>query len=128
MADILEEVMKFIPDKNKISDSYFEGANIVLYTKDKDFFLDNNGIIKQIVDSIKKRVEEWIRVTFLGAGRQVGRSCLFLQTPESKILLDCGINVSAQTNEEMFPLLEAPEFKIDELDAVIISHSHIDHV
>src|SRR3989338_4967645 len=45
MADIIEEVMKFIPDKNKISDSYFEGANIVLYTKDKDFFLDNNGII-----------------------------------------------------------------------------------
>ncbi len=245
MADILEEVMKFIPDKSKISDSYFEGANIVLYTKDKDFFLDNNGVIKQIVDSIKKRVElrpdpaicmdiekaesvirdiipkdageinllfdiqrslvtievekpgvaigkqgevlkeirrkslwvpiirrtppirskiieninhvlfenndyrkkflnkvgkriyggwtkgrvdEWVRVSFLGAGRQVGRSCLFLQTPESKILLDCGINVAAQTNEEMFPLLEAPEFKIEELDAVIISHSHVDHV
>ncbi len=245
MPDILEEIMKLIPDSSKISDSYFEGANIVLYTKDKDFFLNNNGAIKNIVDVIKKRIElrpdpaitldiekaekiireiipkdageinvlfdnqrslvtlevekpgvaigkqgeilkeikkrtfwipivrrippirskiieninfvlfenseyrkkflnkvgkriyggwtkgrvdEWIRVTFLGAGRQVGRSCLFLQTPESKILLDCGINVAAPTNEEMFPLLEAPEFKIDELDAVIISHSHVDHV
>src|SRR3989344_5630947 len=34
-----------------------EGANIVVYTKDRNFFLDNEGIIKSIVDKIKKRVE-----------------------------------------------------------------------
>jgi len=56
MNEILKEVMKFLPE-DKISDAGFEGANIVLYTKDTDFFLNNNGIIKKIVDNIKKRVE-----------------------------------------------------------------------
>jgi len=242
MPDILEEVLKFLPEK-KISISCFEGANIVLYTKDKEFFLDNKGAIKEIVDSIKKRVElradpsiitdvekaeakikelvdkeaglskvtfdpqraivilevekpglaigregeilkeikketlwvpvvrrtppirstviesirhvlyenndyrrkflnkvgqriyggwirekkhEWIRLTFLGAGRQVGRSCLFLQTPESRVLLDCGVDVAAD-EDERYPFLDAPEFDIKELDAVILTHPHIDH-
>ena len=57
MADILEEVLKLLPDREKISDSMFEGANIVLYTKDKDFFLNTNGAIIKIVDALKKRVE-----------------------------------------------------------------------
>src|SRR3990167_4100919 len=56
MADIIKEILKNLPE-NKISDVNFEGANIVLYTKDKDFFLNNNGVIKKIVDDIKKRVE-----------------------------------------------------------------------
>ena len=56
MADIIKEILKELP-KGKISEANFEGANIVLYTKDQDFFLNNNGIIKKIVDNIKKRVE-----------------------------------------------------------------------
>ena len=56
MGDIVKEILKNLPE-NKISDVNFEGANIVLYTKDKDFFLNNNGVIKKIVDDIKKRVE-----------------------------------------------------------------------
>ncbi len=242
MSKIIKEILKNLPEE-KISDAVFEGANIVLYTKDKDFFLDNEGIIKRIVDDIKKRVElrpdpeitmgqeeaqelirkiipekagisnvifdtfrsqvvieaekpglaigkqgsilrdirnstlwvplirrtpairsklienirsvlyqnseyrrkflnatghriydgwirekknEWIRLSFLGSGRQVGRSCLFLQTPESRILLDCGVDV-ASTDQNAYPYLEAPEFNINELDAVIITHSHVDH-
>ena len=241
MADITKEILKNLPE-NKISDVNFEGANIVLYTKDKEFFLNNNGMIKRIVDDIKKRVElrpdpsitmdmeeaekvirsiipeeagvdqvifdtqrsrviiesdkpglaigkqgailrdirtqtlwvplirrkpairsklieniravlyqhsdyrrkfldkvghriydgwrrekknEWIRMTYLGSGRQVGRSCIFLQTPESRILLDCGINVASA--DKPYPYLDAPEFNINELDAVILSHAHIDH-
>ena len=56
MADITKEILKNLPE-NRISDVNFEGANIVLYTKDKDFFLNNNGVIKRIVDDIKKREE-----------------------------------------------------------------------
>src|SRR3989344_6925760 len=56
MPDITKEILKNLPE-NKISDINFEGANIVLYTKDKDFFLNNSGLIKKIVDDIKKRVE-----------------------------------------------------------------------
>ncbi|MFW6449683.1 MAG: beta-CASP ribonuclease aCPSF1 [Nanoarchaeota archaeon] len=239
-STIIKEIMKYVPNE-KISDACFEAANIVLYTKDKEFCFNNNGVIKSAVNEIKKRIElrpdpsitmemeraeeeikkivpeeaglvqvlfdsqrsiviieaekpgvaigkqgallkeikektywvpvirrtppirsqlienirgviyqnsdyrrkfldkvghriydgwirgkkhEWIRLSALGGGRQVGRSCFLLQTPESRVLLDCGIDVAM---EGSYPHLEAPEFKIDELDAVIITHSHLDH-
>jgi len=241
MADILKSILEKLP--KKISDAVFEGANIVLYTEDKEFFLTGESKIKEIVDLIKKRIElradekimeeqentkkiifklvskeaeitniifdvkrsiviiqakkpglvigkqgsilqeikreslwtpqiqrspaiqskitesvrevlyqnniyrrkflnnigkkiykewnpekvkEWVRLTFLGGARQVGRSCLLLHTPVSKILLDCGIDVTA-SNQEKFPYFEISEFDINEIDAVIISHAHLDH-
>ncbi len=242
MPDIIKEVLKIVPAE-KIADSAFEGANIVLYTNDKAFFLDHQSIVRQAVSEFKKRIEvrphpslclepekaekrirelipeeagiqdclfdpprsiviinaekpgivigkqgeilrsireetfwvplikripplrskliegirsvlfdhaedrkkfldktghrvydgwlrekkhEWVRVSFLGAARQVGRSCLLLQTPESRILLDCGIDPS-QEGPESYPFLDAPEFNISEIDAVIVSHAHLDH-
>jgi hypothetical protein len=74
-----------------------------------------------------EKVEEWVRITFLGGGRQVGRSCILLQTPNSKILLDCGIDVASQGSEK-FPYFNVSEFDISQLDAVIVSHAHLDHV
>ncbi|KYK27097.1 hypothetical protein AYK26_00155 [Euryarchaeota archaeon SM23-78] len=242
MSEIIDEILKHLP-KNKVSDAVFEGANIVLYTKNKDFFLDDKGIVREVVNMIKKRIElrpdpgvcmeqekaeklikkiitdeagieqiifdpqrsiviievqkpglaigkqgenlqeikkqtfwvpqikrtpairsqiieniravlyqnndyrrkflhktgqriyngwlrrekkeEWIRLSMLGGARQVGRSCYFLQTPESRVILDCGIDVANE--EEAYPYLEAPEFNIKELDAVIVSHAHLDH-
>jgi uncharacterized protein len=241
MTEIIKEILKGLP-ADKISEANFEAANIVLYTKDKDFFLNNNGLIKKVVDNIKKRVElrpdpsittdmedaekeirkiipeeagvdqvifdpqrsrviieaekpglaigkqgsilrdirsktlfvplinrkpairskliesiravlyqnsdyrrkfldkvghriydgwirgkknEWIRISYLGSARQVGRSCLLLQTPESRVLLDCGVDVAS--DQQPYPYLEAPEFNINELDAVIVSHAHVDH-
>ena len=70
--------------------------------------------------------EEWVRVTFLGSARQVGRSCLLLQTPESKILMDVGIS-PAGDDKDKFPYFNVPEFNIDQLDAIILSHAHLDH-
>ncbi len=244
MNEILKEVLKHVPEKAEISESGFEGANIILYTKNKEFFLNNSEVIKNIVDAVKKRVELrpdesllmeqekaeieikklvpeeaglanvifdvprskvileaskpglaigksgeilkeikkkilwipvvrrtppiksqitekirsvlyenndyrkkflnkvgeriyggwtnekkdiWIRVTVLGGGRQVGRSCLLLQTPESRVLLDCGIDVAAQNPEDAYPMLDAPEFDITKLDAIVVTHPHTDH-
>lgn len=73
----------------------------------------------------EKKEVEWIRLTALGGFREVGRSCILLQTPQSKILLDCGISLSSSMKP--FPYLEVPEFKIQELDAIVISHAHLDH-
>jgi hypothetical protein len=69
----------------------------------------------------------WVRITFLGSAREVGRSCLLLQTPDSKVLLDCGVNVAGQ-GADKFPVFDIPEFDISRLNAVIISHAHLDHV
>ncbi len=69
---------------------------------------------------------DWIRVTPLGGAKQVGRSCVLLQTPASNVLLDCGINVAAQDTDR-FPDFRAMKLAINELDAVVISHAHLDH-
>ena len=109
--------------KSKITES----IRAVLY--------QNNNIRKRFLNSVGKKiykewnpekVEEWIRVTVLGGGRQVGRSCFLLQTPQTKVLLDCGVNVAAR-GKEKFPYLDVSEFKINELDAIIVSHAHLDH-
>ncbi len=56
MGDILKEILSMLPE-GYISSAIFEGANIVLYTSNKNFFINNEGSIKKIVDAIKKRVE-----------------------------------------------------------------------
>jgi len=239
---ILDQILKKVPHDAMITSTSYEGANIVLYTKNKTFFLHGGDIIRQLVDEFKKRIdlradsslrldaekteqliretipaeaeitqilfepargivtieskkpglaigkdgenlkkikdetfwtpfvrresvipskittnirnvlyadsearrkflhkvgqriyeikrattdEMWARMSFLGGARQVGRSCLLLQTPESKVLIDCGINVAS--DKYAFPYLNAPEFNIADLDAVIITHAHLDH-
>ncbi len=239
--ELFKEIESRLPSNAEIGDYAFEGANIVLYTENKDFFLKGDDVIRKIVDAIKKRVKlradesllldpekteefirnlipkeaeltniwfdlkrslviieakkpglaigrggeniqrikratfwtpkvrrspavksdiinairhmlyknsdyrrkfmhkvgeriysDWtrderyyVRASFLGAAREVGRSALLLQTPESRVLIDCGINVASK--EEPYPRLDVPEMDIKHLDAVIITHSHLDH-
>jgi len=68
-----------------------------------------------------------IRIAALGGFQQVGRSAILVQTRESQVLLDCGINPGAATPLEAFPRLDVPQFDLDSLDAVIITHAHLDH-
>jgi len=63
----------------------------------------------------------------LGGFGQVGRSCMLLTTPDSKVLIDCGINPGARTPLEAFPRLDWANISLDELDAVVIGHAHLDH-
>lgn len=101
----------------------------------REVLYQNNNTRKRFLNAVGKKiykewnpekVEEWIRITVLGAGRQVGRSCFLLQTPQTKVLLDCGIDVAAR-GKDKFPYLDVSEFKINELDAIILSHAHLDH-
>jgi len=68
-----------------------------------------------------------VRMTVLGGAQEVGRSAFLVKTRESSVLLDCGINPGSQRPFETFPRFDSPEFQIDSLDAVIISHAHLDH-
>jgi KH/beta-lactamase-domain protein len=66
-----------------------------------------------------------IRLTFLGGAREVGRSCLLVETLKSKILVDAGVIAGSPTG---YPILEIPEFNINEIDAIVVSHAHLDHI
>ncbi|MEM3551251.1 MAG: beta-CASP ribonuclease aCPSF1 [Candidatus Bathyarchaeia archaeon] len=68
-----------------------------------------------------------VRITPLGGVQEVGRSAFLVQTRESTILLDCGVNPGSQKPFEAFPRFDHPSFEIDSLDAVVISHAHLDH-
>lgn len=236
-SDLFEKVKNSLPSDAKISDIRYEGCEIVLYTKNKDFFISDPQEIKSLVSSLKKRIilrpdpsicldaeaakiiieklvpkdaglvdmdfepafgsvtieaekpglvigkggetlkeirkqtvwlpivkrapvipsdivkvlrelmykesdfrkdfldkvgkhihsgwkeTEWVRLTTLGGFREVGRSCLILQTPESRVMLDCGIKPG--TNE--FPYLNVSEADLSKINAVVLSHAHLDH-
>ncbi|HDI86143.1 MAG TPA: beta-CASP ribonuclease aCPSF1 [Candidatus Korarchaeota archaeon] len=65
-----------------------------------------------------------LTVTFLGGAREVGRSSLLVRTGESSVLLDAGIGVGGG---DFFPRYDLPDLDLDELDAVIVTHAHLDH-
>ncbi len=68
-----------------------------------------------------------VRITALGGVQEVGRSAFLLQTRESSVLLDCGTNPGSSRPFEAFPRFDIPTFELDSLDAVVISHAHLDH-
>lgn len=241
--EIINKIKDFIPKNASITDYAFEGANIVLYSNNKNFVLTCKDLTRKIVNEIKKRVEVrpdeillqepvsaekiirkivpkssglenvwfdekrslvylevekpdelisnkfeivneitkktmwvpvvkrrpaiksdlinnirftlfknsnyrrkflqslgdriysdwerdkkyWIRLSCFGGFREVGRSCMLIQTPESRVMLDCGVNIAA-SDDYAYPMLDAPEFNIRRLDAIVVSHSHLDHV
>lgn len=239
MSDILKELQKTLPKDAHITEVKFEGPEIVLYTKNEEFFRNHDKVVREMVSNLKKRIEvrpdlsitmdmektkkiikeivpeeagireiyfepelgkvviesqkpgmvigkggetykkiknetlwlpkierapaiesaivravrnllhteidyrkkflnsigqkinapkkeipeRWVRLSCLGGFREVGRSAMLVQTPESSVLLDCGVNVASDN----FPYFGVPEFSIDKLDAVVISHPHLDH-
>jgi len=68
-----------------------------------------------------------INVTALGGFLEVGRSAILVQTKEGRILLDCGINPGSNKAVDAYPRLSADIFDPELLDAVVISHAHLDH-
>ncbi|HEV51732.1 MAG TPA: beta-CASP ribonuclease aCPSF1 [Thermoprotei archaeon] len=70
----------------------------------------------------------YVTVRALGGFQEVGRSSILVETASSKVLLDCGVKPGAVNRLDEFPRLDAIDFDLDELDAVIISHAHLDHM
>ena len=70
---------------------------------------------------------EEVMLFCLGGVKQVGRSCFIVVTPESKVMLDCGINPGEMSGLNAYPRLDWFNFDLDDLDAIVISHAHIDH-
>ena len=69
----------------------------------------------------------YVRLITLGAFHEVGRAAMLIQAGESNVLLDAGINPGAQDPSMAFPRFDMNEFNLERLDAVVISHAHLDH-
>jgi KH/beta-lactamase-domain protein len=63
----------------------------------------------------------------LGGFAEVGRSCMLLATRESKIILDCGLNLSAKDLLASVPRFDIAGIGMEDIDAVVLSHAHLDH-
>lgn len=67
-----------------------------------------------------------MKIKFYGGANSVTGSNYFLQSGETKILIDCGLhqggNFAERQNFEPLP------YDPKEIDAVFITHSHIDHI
>jgi metallo-beta-lactamase family protein len=66
-----------------------------------------------------------ITIQFCGAARTVTGSCYLFNTPTGRLLVDCGLFQGPKTlkalNYAPFP------FRPKEIDAVLLTHAHIDH-
>jgi hypothetical protein len=99
----------------------------------REFMRTNHKERKQILKTIGRKIhrectskDDWVRITALGGCREVGRSCFIISTPESRIMVDCGVNVGS--DERMTPYLYVPEaYPLNQIDAVVLTHAHLDH-
>ena len=66
-----------------------------------------------------------IRLKFHGAARTVTGSCYMLETEAARVIIDCGMFQGSKTERELnyrpFP------FEPSSVDAMILTHAHIDH-
>ena len=132
-GSILDEIRKdtmWTPQVQRspaIKSKITENIRSVLYAKNNERRKFLHTVGEKIYSGwTQEKSDSWARLTMLGAARQVGRSCLLLQTENSKVLLDVGIDV-ASSGKDKFPVFNIPEFNISDLDAVILSHAHLDH-
>lgn len=98
-------------------------ASMLAESKSRKKFLNSLG--KKICEPVEK--SEWVKATMLGGFKEVGRSSTFIQTQHSNVLIDCGINPDTWDPSNAYPYLNAMNLALDQLDAVILSHAHLDH-
>ncbi len=63
-----------------------------------------------------------MEVSFFGGAGEVGRSCIVVRSGDTRIMLDAGIKLGKETT---FPEIKDSELR--GLDAVFITHAHLDH-
>jgi metallo-beta-lactamase family protein len=66
-----------------------------------------------------------MKITFAGAAREVTGSCHILEVGGQTVLLDCGL-FQGRRSETQSKNLRLP-IEADRIDAIVLSHAHIDH-
>ncbi|XP_054154499.1 cleavage and polyadenylation specificity factor subunit 3-like [Oppia nitens] len=82
------------------------------------------------IDVSKQRLQtedtesDLLELTALGAGQEVGRSCIYLSFKGKRILLDCGIHPGLNGMDAL-PFVDVID--PEQIDLLLISHFHLDH-
>ncbi|MBS3760654.1 MAG: beta-CASP ribonuclease aCPSF1 [Halodesulfurarchaeum sp.] len=90
---------------------------------------DRRDILERVGRQIHREEmsdDEWVRITTLGCSREVGRAAFILSTPETRILVDAG----DKPGSDEVPYLQVPEALgagPSNIDAVVLTHAHLDH-
>jgi len=91
---------------------------------------DRRDILERIGRQIHREEmadDEWVRITTLGCCREVGRAAFILSTPETRVLIDCGDKPGAEGEVPYLQVPEALGSGANSLDAVVLTHAHLDH-
>lgn len=75
-------------------------------------------------DSLAAREEDKLVITPLGAGNEVGRSCVYMSFKSKTVLFDCGIH-PAYSGMAALPYFD--EIDPSTVDVLLITHFHLDH-
>ena len=84
MSEILKAIKEELPS-GVISEAIFEGANIVIYTADKDFFKNSEEKIREAVGKIKKRIELRADTSILAPKDETEKTIRALVSPEAEL-------------------------------------------
>jgi uncharacterized protein len=87
----------------------------------KKFLLET---AEKIYSEPSEKTHKWIKLTALGGYREVGRSSSLIETEQTKVMLDAGVNFS---DNDPYPYIDALGYPLSEINSVIISHAHSDH-
>jgi metallo-beta-lactamase family protein len=66
-----------------------------------------------------------MRITFFGAAGEVTGSCFLLETGQARLLIDFGLHQGSRQAEERNR--HPPPLQARRLDAVVLTHAHLDH-
>jgi len=76
------------------------------------------------MEFVDSGVSDFVEITPLGSGREVGRSCHLIKYKNKQIMLDCGVH-PALRGEAAMPFFDAVD--LEKIDLLLISHFHLDH-
>ncbi|MBX0321812.1 beta-CASP ribonuclease aCPSF1 [Halomicroarcula sp. F13] len=100
----------------------------------RDFLTQERDDRRDILERVGRQIhrdpmssEEWVRVTTLGGCREVGRAAYIISTADTRILVDCGDKPGERTEQPYLDVPEAIGSGASSLDAVVLTHAHLDH-
>ncbi|MEF8829779.1 MAG: beta-CASP ribonuclease aCPSF1, partial [Haloarcula sp.] len=91
---------------------------------------DRRDILERVGRQIHREPmsdDEYVRITTLGCCREVGRAAFILSTPDTRILIDCGNKPGSNGETPYLDIPEAFGAGTNGIDAVVLTHAHLDH-